>query len=75
MSNRNYKIDKEIEVTLKVKVKINSCNDYNRLNELQIENNVSDFKNDIKEHLLDKLRNSYQEEVTIGIDFWDYEVD
>lgn len=74
MANQHYHLDEEIEVTIKVKVKIKSVSNYSHLNELQLADNVSDFKHSIAQHLTDKLRDDYYEEVTLGVDYWDYEV-
>jgi hypothetical protein len=76
MANRHYPINKEIEVTLKLKVTIKQCSNYYPLNELQIADNVTDFKNEIKEHLENKIKDEYyREEVTLGVDDWTYEVE
>jgi len=76
MSNKHYDIQEEIEITLKVKVKINKCSDYNHLNELQLADNVADFKSQIGEHLRNKLVDEYQrEEVTMGVDDWSFDVE
>ena len=76
MANRHYQINEEIEVTLKLKVKIKQCSNYQHLNELQLADNVTDFKKEIKEHLENKIKNEYyREEVTIGVDDWTYEVE
>ena len=75
MANRHYQINEEIEVTLKLKVKIKQCSNYHDLNELQLADNVTDFKNEIKEHLENKIKDEYyREEVTMGVDDWTYEV-
>lgn len=76
MANRHYQINEEIEVTLKLKVNIKQCSNYQHLNELQLADNVTDFKNEIKEHLENKIKDEYyREEVTIGVDDWTYEVE
>lgn len=76
MANRHYPINEEIEVTLKLKVTIKQCSDYGYLNELQLADKVTDFKNEIKEHLENKIKNEYyREEVTLGVDDWTYEVE
>ena len=76
MANRHYQINEEIEVTLKLKVNIKKCSNYYHLNELQLADNVTDFKNEIKEHLENKIKDEYyREEVTIGVDDWTYEVE
>ena len=76
MANRHYQINEEIEVTLKLKVKIKQCSNYQHLNELQLADNVTDFKNEIKEHLENKIKDEYyREEVTIGVDDWTYLVE
>lgn len=76
MANKHYYPNEEIEVTLKLKVKIKTCSNYNPLNKEQLSEQVQDFKSEINEHLLGKLRNEYyQEDVTIGVDGWSYEVE
>ena len=76
MANRHYPINEEIEVTLKLKVTIKQCSNYHHLNELQIADNVTDFKNEIREHLENKIKDEYyREEVTLGVDDWTYEVE
>jgi len=76
MANKHYQINEEFEVTLKLKVTIKQCSNYNHLNELQIADNVTDFKNEIKEHIENKIKDEYyREEVTLGVDDWTYEVE
>jgi uncharacterized protein YaaR (DUF327 family) len=76
MANRHYEINEELEVTLKLKVIIKQCSNYNPLNESQLAHNVKNFKNEIKEHLENKIKDEYyREEVTIGVDDWTYDVE
>jgi hypothetical protein len=76
MANKHYQVDEEIEVTLKVRVKIVRLSNYQPLTPGQIEANVKAFKEEIKEHLQDKLVNDYyREEVTETVDDWTYEVE
>jgi|GEM_PF-6772646 len=75
MSNQHYKIDEDIEVVIKVKISNLQIDTYQHLNELQQKENVTDFKQKISEHLKERLSNSYsQEEVTLGVDWWSFEV-
>ena len=75
MANRHYQINEEIEVTLKLKVNIKKCSNYHHLNELQLADHIVDFKNEIKEHLENKIKDEYyREEVTNEVDDWTYEV-
>ena len=76
MSNRHYKVDEEIEVTIKVKVSSLQIDTYQQLNEVQQAEHVTDFKQSISEHLKEKLNASYnQQEVTFGVDWWSFEVE
>jgi len=76
MANKHYSLDEEIELTLKVKVKLKNISNYHPLNQEDIDFQINEFKSEISEHLLrDKLVNEYQqEEVTDGVDWWNYEV-
>lgn len=76
MANKHYDINDEIEVTIKVKVKNIKISNYNPLNEIQIADNVMDFKLEITKYLGLKLDDEYyNEEVTLGVDWWSFDVD
>jgi hypothetical protein len=76
MANRHYQIKEEFEVTIKVKVRNIAISTYQQLNELQQADSTKDFKQEISNHLKQKLDNSYyQQEVTIGVDWWSFEVE
>lgn len=76
MANRHYQIKEEFEVTIKVKLINIEISTYQQLNELQQADNVKDFKQEISNHLKQKLNNSYyQQEVTNGVDWWSFEVE
>jgi gamma-glutamylcyclotransferase (GGCT)/AIG2-like uncharacterized protein YtfP len=76
MANRHYPIKEEFEVTIKVKVRNIKISTYEQLNELQQADNTKDFKQEISNHLKQKLNNSYyQQEVTDGVDWWSFEVE
>jgi len=75
MANKHYRLDEEFEVTIKVKVKLESCSDYQHVSNIRLEENVEDFKSEIGNHLKGKLTNYYgREEVTDNIDDWTFEV-
>ncbi len=75
MANKHYQIKEEFEVTIKVKVKNIQISNYQQLNELQQADNVKDFKQEISNHLKQKLNDIYsQQEVTSGVDWWSFEV-
>jgi gamma-glutamylcyclotransferase (GGCT)/AIG2-like uncharacterized protein YtfP len=76
MANRHYPIKEEFEVTIKVKVRNIKISTYEQLNELQQADSTKDFKQEISNHLKQKLNNSYyQQEVTNGVDWWSFEVE
>ena len=76
MANRHYPITEEFEVTIKVKVRNIEISTYEQLNELQQADNTKDFKQEISNHLKQKLNDSYyQQEVTKGVDWWSFEVE
>jgi gamma-glutamylcyclotransferase (GGCT)/AIG2-like uncharacterized protein YtfP len=76
MANRHYPIKEEFEVTIKVKVRNIKISTYEQLNELQQADSTKDFKQEISNHLKQKLNNSYyQQEVTDGVDWWSFEVE
>ena len=76
MANRHYPIKEEFEITIKVKVRNIKISTYQQLNELQQADNTKDFKQEISNHLKQKLNdNYYQQEVTNGVDWWSFEVE
>lgn len=76
MANRHYPIKEEFEVTIKVKVRNIEISTYQQLNELQQADNTKDFKQEISNHLKQKLNDSYyQQEVTNSVDWWSFEVE
>lgn len=76
MANRHYPIKEELEITIKVKVRNIEISTYQHLNELQQADNTKDFKQEISNHLKQKLNdNYYQQEVTNGVDWWSFEVE
>jgi hypothetical protein len=76
MANRHYPIKEEFEVTIKVKVRNIKISTYEQLNELQQADSTKDFKQEISNHLRQKLNKSYyQQEVTDGVDWWSFEVE
>jgi ribonuclease HII len=75
MSNKRYEINKEIEITIPVKVKIKQISNYHHLTKDEIDEQVKDFEREIIQHLKDKLENEYYfDEVTLGVDGWNYEI-
>ena len=76
MANRHYQIKEEIEVTIKVKVRNIEISTCEQINELQQADKTKDFKQEISNHLKQKLNDSYyQQEVTSGVDWWSFEVE
>ena len=76
MANRHYPIKEEFEVTIKVKVRNIEISTYHHLNEMEQADNTKDFKQEISNHLKQKLNDSYyQQEVTDGVDWWSFEVE
>ena len=76
MVSKHYTIKDEVEVTIKVKVSDISISTHQELNELQLADNLKDFKQEIAEHLKNKLQTSYwQQEVTWGVDWWSFDVE
>ena len=76
MANTHYQIKDEFEVTITVKVRNIEISTYEQLNELQQADNTKDFKQEISNHLKQKLNDSYyQQEVTSGVDWWSFEVE
>ena len=76
MANRHYPIKEEFEVMIKVKVRNIEISTYQQLNELQQADNTKEFKQEISNHLKQKLNDSYyQQEVTNGVDWWSFEVE
>ena len=76
MANQHYPIKEEFEVTIKVKVRNIEISTYPHLNEMEKADNIKDFKQEISNHLKQKLNNSYyQQEVTNGVDWWSFEVE
>jgi len=76
MANKHYNIDEEINITINIKVKLLQCSNFTELNELQVADNVIDFKNEIADYLKSKIVNGYyREEVTLGVDDWTFDVE
>jgi hypothetical protein len=74
MANKHYSVNEEIEVTLKFKVKLTNISNYHHLDELFLNAVANDFKDEITNHLADKIVNEYTEEVTHMCDWVGYEV-
>jgi len=76
MADKHYPIDREIEVTIKIKVKNIKIHNYQSLNEIQIHEHVQGFENEISQHIKEELSHHYQrQDVTFGIDGWDYQLE
>ena len=74
MANKNYPINKEFEVDIKLKVKLNSFSDYFHLTEEQLNEGVENFKKEISDHLKSELIGSYFDNPIDNVDFVNYEV-
>ena len=75
MSNKQYQINEEVEVTLTVKVKLQSICNYSQLSKEDIKNEIEDAKGNLSEFLKGELSgNYYNETLTTGVDFWNLEV-
>lgn len=74
MANRHYIQDKEIEVTLTVKVKVTNVSNYNVMNDDDIETALESFEEEIKDELVGKLEGDYVEEIPFNCDYITYEV-
>ena len=74
MANKHYTQDKEIEVTLTVKVKVNNVSNYNAMSDDDIETALESFEEEIKDELIGKLEGDYVEELPINCDYITYEV-
>ena len=75
MANKHYTINDEVEITIKVKVKIKNISNYHQLSDEEIQDHIKDFKNEIHSELSSKIVNEYYgEEITQGVDSWNYEV-
>lgn len=76
MANKHYSVNQEINIELSIKLEIQSISNYHSLTEDEIKYHIEDFKKNIASHLKWKLSSKgyYQEEVTQGVDFWNYEI-
>lgn len=75
MANRHYSVNEEVEVTLKFKVKLTHISNYHHLDDQAINRVVEDFKEEITQHLADKINDEYQGEVTTMCDWVSYQVE
>ena len=75
MANRTYTIEEEFEVTLTLKVKVKQISTYFSLTESGIKDTIESFKQEITDHLKSKVTGDYFEEVTLGVDYWKFDVE
>lgn len=75
MSSNNYSVDEEFEVTIAVKVKLKTITNYHQMSEDILDECVSDIKENMTQHLKDKITNEfYQEDLSCMCDGCNFEV-
>lgn len=74
MANTHQNLNEEIEITLKVRVKINHAFYYGDMPEVDLKEHIEEAKKDLKRVLIQKIENEYSsEELTHGV-YYGYEV-
>lgn len=75
MGNKSYKMNEEVEVTLKVKVTLTRISDYNDMDDERQTLITEEFKEEIGNELADKLSGEHQQQdLLLGCDWVDYYV-
>lgn len=75
MSSNHYSVDEDFEVTISVKVKLKTITNYHQMSEYRLSECVSDIKENMTQHLKDKITNEfYQEELSDMCDGCNFEV-
>ena len=75
MSNKIYQVNEEVEITLTVKVKLQTISNYSKLSQEDIKNEIEDAKGNLSDFLKGELsKNYYNETLTSGVDWWNFEV-
>jgi hypothetical protein len=77
MSQISETVNETIEVTLKLKVTLTMLSNHNGFKEGQLQSAIDEFKENIEEHLTEKIVNEYHQEsdVIYGADFVYYNVE
>jgi hypothetical protein len=73
MANRHYAVDRDYDITLNFKVKVNHISNYYNLSEEDIKNVLDNLEEDFKSYFLWKIRNEHRLE-DAGVDFVTFEV-
>lgn len=74
MSDIRTPVNEEIEVTLKLKVKLTNASYYDQISEEQLAKKIEEAKNEIKKELLNMIEDEfYLQELVPNVKF-DYEV-
>ena len=74
MANKHYSVDKEYEVTLKLKIKVTHVSNYRPISEEDLKLLISDLDQDIYEDLLAKLSSKSHRLEDCGADYIDFEI-
>lgn len=76
MANKHYTFpDEEIEITIKVKVKNIKLSTYYSQSYDDNQNSLDDFKNEIIQHLKDKIIGLHQQQEVTECDLWSFELE
>jgi hypothetical protein len=73
MANRHYTVDRDYDITLNFKIKVNHISNYYHLSEEDIKTFLDNLEDDFKSHFLWKIRNEHTLE-DVGVDFVTFEV-
>ena len=74
MSLRSRSVNEEIEVELKVKIKLTSVDHHNVVSDIQVAQAIQEFKDEIKSELKYKLDGEYRQELLRSVHYVEYEV-
>lgn len=74
MSLRSRSVNEEIEVELKVRIKLTSFDHHNVVSDSQVTQAIQEFKDEIKSELKYKLDGEYRQELLRSVHYVEYEV-
>lgn len=75
MANTQRELNEETEITLKLKVKINSASFLNELTEVDMKAHIEEAKRDLKTFLLQKISDEYFNEQLTNQAYYNYKVE
>jgi hypothetical protein len=74
MANKHHNTNRQFNVSINLKVHLSNISSYYSLNDEQLEECISDFNNEISQHIREKLIGEYNEEITMTSDRCTYDI-